>query len=240
MEYVAIVTGVASGMGKCIAKELANKNVKVFGADIEKVTLDNIESFVCDVSDESQVIDFIKKIESLCDKVDFLINVAGVLCYKSRGHVETLTKEEWRKVFEINVDSVFLMTKYTIPLLRKSNSASIINFSSDQVHKVKRKSAPYAVTKAAIEMITKITALELMEDHIRVNAIAFASVDTNFIKKYVADDIHMREMKEKANNDMPYGIIKAEDAWHIVEYLIRNDNKMTGHILLIDSGVSLL
>lgn len=240
MEHVAIVTGVASGIGRCIAQELAKRAVRVFGVDIQKVLLENVACYECDVSDERQVIDFIEKIKPLCGKVDYLINVAGILCYKNRNRVETLIAEEWKKVFEINVDSVFFMTKYAIPLLRKSDAASIINFSSDQVRKVKMKSVPYAVTKAAVEMLTKIVALELLEDHIRVNAVALASVDTNFIKNYVADDMRMKEMIKKADNSMPYGVIKVEDVWHMVEYLIQKDNKMTGQVLLMDSGVTLL
>ena len=89
-------------------------------------------------------------------------------------------------------------------------------------------------------MLTKIVALELIKDHIRVNAIEFASVDTNFIKNYVANDLRMEEMIKDTDNHMPYGIIKVEDAWQMVEYLIRKDNKMTGQILLIDSGTTLM
>lgn len=240
MKCIAIVTGVASGMGKYIAQELAKRGIKVFGVDIKKVTIDKVECYVCDVSNEKQVVSFIKQIENLSGRVDYLINVAGVLCYKERNYIEILATEEWKKVFEINVDSVFYMIKYTIPLLKKSDSASIVNFSTDQVKKVKAKSAPYAVTKAAVEMLTKIVALELIKDHIRVNAIEFASVDTNFIKNYVANDLRMEEMIKETDNHMPYGIIKVEDAWQMVEYLIRKDNKMTGQILLIDSGTTLM
>lgn len=131
------------------------------------------------------------------------------------------------------------MIKYTIPLLRKSKSPVIINLSSEQVKKVKKKSAPYAVSKAAIESLTKIAALELLEDKIRVNAIELASVNTNFIREYIGDDKKMEKMIKSADKEMPYGIINVNDVWKIVSYLIEDDNKVTGQIILIDSGTTI-
>jgi NAD(P)-dependent dehydrogenase (short-subunit alcohol dehydrogenase family) len=239
LKKTAIVTGVASGMGMYIAKQLAGKGYRVFGADLHDVSIADINCKICDVSDEEQVVNYIEDIKKEERKIDCLINVAGILCFKERNKIENLCSEEWRKVMDVNLDSVFYMTKYTIPLLKRSSHPSIVNFSSDQVYKIKNKSAPYAVSKAAIEMLTKISAKELLEDNIRANSVALASVETNFIRRIALDDEKYRQMISSADRNMPYGIIKVEDVWNIVNYLISEKCKMTGQNILIDSGTLL-
>ena len=101
------------------------------------------------------------------------------------------------------------------------------------------KSAPYAISKAGIEMFSKILALELIEDKIRVNTIALASVKTNFLKKYKKDETIFNQMMEETNKKMPYGIITPNDVYKFVKYLIEDDNKITGQTIVIDSGIIL-
>lgn len=238
MSRIAVITGVASGMGKCIAQKLVENNYTVYGVDINPVELDGVNSSICDVSNENQVKSFFKTVSETLNHIDCLINVAGILCYKERNTIENLSSEEWKRVLEVNLDSVFYMTKYSLPLLKKSQNASIINFSSDQVYKAKKKSAPYAVSKAAIEMLTKITAAENLDTHIRVNAVAFASVATNFINNYVGE-ARAIEMIKSADESMPYGIIRPEDAWDVVRFLLADGCKITGQIIMTDSGTLL-
>ena len=132
-----------------------------------------------------------------------------------------------------------MITKYSIPLLKNSSNGNIINFSSEQVVLPQMKSAPYAITKAGIEMFSKILAFELMDYKIRVNNIALASVKTNFLKRYKKDDDIINEMMEKTDKKMPFGIIKPHDVYELVKYIIREDTKITGQTILIDSGVVL-
>lgn len=239
MEKVAIVSGAASGIGRCIVQNLKMNNVKVFCLDIDEVDIDDVIYYQCDVSNEIDVINCVNQITLYTNKIDYLINVAGILCDKDKFLIENLPLKEWNRVFEVNLNSVFLMTKYVIPLLKASNNGVILNFSSDQVVLTKRKSAPYAVTKAAIEMFTKIVALELLDDKIRANTISLSSVDTNFIKKYINNDKRMNEMMLSADQEMAFGIIKPKDVVELVNYLISENNKMTGQTILIDSGVVL-
>ena len=131
------------------------------------------------------------------------------------------------------------MTKYSIPLLKKSKNANIINLSSEQVKLPQKKGAPYAITKAAIEMFSKILALELVDSKIRVNTIALASVRTNFLKDYKKDIQIIEKMMEKTNEKMPFGIIEPYDVYKLVNYMLEENNKMTGQTITIDSGVLL-
>ena len=239
MKTVAVVTGVASGIGRCIATNFANYGIEVFGLDKNKPDIENIKYCKCDVGNEVDVLKCIDTITTEAGKIDCLVNAAGIFCYENRYLIENLPLCEWEKVFEANLKSVFLMTKYSIPLLKKSGKGNIINFSSEQVVLIQEKSAPYAVTKAAIEMFTKITAMELLNENIRVNTIALASVKTNFLKSYIKDDIKIAEMMLTSEAKMPFGLIEPNDVFELVHYLMFDSNKMTGQTLLIDSGVVL-
>jgi NAD(P)-dependent dehydrogenase (short-subunit alcohol dehydrogenase family) len=88
-------------------------------------------------------------------------------------------------------------------------------------------------------MFSKILAFELMENKIRVNTIALASVKTNFLKRYKKDANIINEMMEKTDKNMPFGIIKPNDVYELVKYLTKEGNKITGQTILMDSGVVL-
>lgn len=237
MNKYAIITGVASGIGECIAEKFIEEGIYVFGIDENIPKNNKIEYFKCDIRDEKRIIDIINKIKEKTERIDYLINAAGIFCYKERNLIENLSKEEWQNVIDVNLTGTFLITKYTIPLLKNSLNGNIINLSSEQVVLPQIKSAPYAITKSGIEMFSKVLALELLEAKIRVNTIALASVKTNFLKRYKKDDEVINRMMENTNENMPFGIIEAYDVYKLVKYMIEKDNKITGQTILMDSGV---
>lgn len=237
MKKVALITGVSSGIGKYICEKFVKKNIQVFGIDIEDNYNSNICFYKSDVSNEKEIQKVLNDISNKVDHIDYVINVAGIFCYKERNYIENLSFDEWKKVIDINLSGAFLISKYSIPLLKKSNNGNIILFSTEQVLSPQKKSAPYAVSKTGVEMLSKILAVELLEDKIRVNTISLASVKTNFIRKYKNDDKVFNKIMIDTNKKMPFGIIKTEDVYKLVNYLIDKSNKMTGQVLLIDSGV---
>jgi NAD(P)-dependent dehydrogenase (short-subunit alcohol dehydrogenase family) len=236
MKY-AIVTGVSSGIGKYIADEFTKKGIHVFGIDIKKTTNKKISFYQCDISDEKMVINTIKKIKKETSCIDYLINVAGIFCYRKRDYIKNITKDEWDKVINTNLTGTFLITKYAIPLLEKSKNGNIINLSSEQVNYPQVRSVPYVITKAGIEMFSKVLSMELLDSKIRVNTIALASVKTNFLRKYKKDKKVFDDMMDKTNKDMPFGIIQPEDVYNLVNYLIDDNNKITGQTIIMDSGI---
>lgn len=239
MNKYAIITGVSSGIGECIAKNFLKDNIHVFGIDENQPQNKEIDFFECDIRNEEKIIDIFKKINQKTKYIDCLVNSAGIFCHSERNLIENLSKMEWQNVIDVNLTGTFLITKYAIPLLKKSTNGNIINLSSEQVALPQIKSAPYAVTKAAIEMFSKILALELMESKVRVNTIALASVKTNFLKRYKKDEEVIKKMMEATDKNMPFGIINPYDVYKLVKYLMEEDNKITGQTILIDSGVIL-
>ena len=239
MEKYAIITGVSSGIGECIAKNFIKDNIHVFGIDENQPKDKEIDFFKCDIRDEEKIIEIVNQINKKAGHIDYLVNSAGIFCYSERNLIENLSKTEWQNVIDVNLTGTFLITKYSIPLLKKSSNGNIINLSSEQVVLPQIKSAPYAVTKAAIEMFSKILALELMDSKVRVNTIALASVKTNFLKRYKKDEEVIKKMMETTDKNMPFGIIEPYDVYKLVKYLIEEDNKITGQTILMDSGVVL-
>ena len=239
MNKYAIVTGVASGIGECVASNFINDGITVFGIDENEPNNKLIKFFKCDIRDEKKILKIIDKISQQTDHIDFLVNCAGIFCYEKRDKIQNISLKEWQNVIDVNLTGTFLITKYTIPLLIKSSNGNVINLSSEQVVLPQEKGAPYAVTKAAVEMFSKILALELMENKVRVNTIALASVKTNFLKRYKKDDALIEEMMKKTDMAMPFGIIQPQDVYDLVKYLIQDSNKITGQTILIDSGVVL-
>ena len=239
MRKYAIITGVSSGIGECISNYFIQEGIHVFGIDKNETKNEKIEFFKCDIKDEDKISEIIKEINKKTLHIDYLINSAGIFCNTGRDLIQNLSKEEWQSVIDVNLTGTFLITKYSIPLLKKSTNGNIINLSSEQVVLPQIKSAPYAITKAGIEMFSRILALELMEFKIRVNTIALASVKTNFIKNYKKDEAIFEKMMETTDKNMPFGIIEAYDVYKLVKYLIEEDNKITGQTILIDSGVVL-
>ena len=239
MSKYAIITGVSSGIGECIANYFVEEGIYVFGIDKNETQNEKIEFFKCDIKDEDKIREIIKEISKKTSHINYLINSAGIFCNTRRDLIQNLSKEEWQSVIDVNLTGTFLITKYSIPLLKKSTNGNIINLSSEQVVLPQIKSAPYAITKAGIEMFSRILALELMEFKIRVNTIALASVKTNFIKNYKKDEAIFEEMMKTTDKNMPFGIIEAYDVYKLVKYLIEEDNKITGQTILIDSGVVL-
>lgn len=237
MKKYAIVTGVASGIGECIANKFLEDDIYVFGVDINIPNNKKIDFFQCDIRNEKKVIEFIEYISKKANHIDYLINCAGIFCYFQRSTIENLALDEWQKVIDINLTGTFLITKYSIPLIKKSLNGNIINLSSEQVVSPQIKSSPYAISKAGVEMFSKILALELLNYKVRVNTIALASVETNFLKNYKKDENVLKEMMKTTDQNMPFGIIKPEDVYHLTEYLISENNKITGQTILIDSGV---
>ena len=88
-------------------------------------------------------------------------------------------------------------------------------------------------------MFSKILALELIDSKIRVNTIALASVRTNFLKEYKKDVQVIERMMKTTDKKMPFGIIEPYDVYKLVNYIIEENNKMTGQTITIDSGVLL-
>lgn len=235
---IAVVTGVARGIGRYSAEQLIRYGAKVYGVDVRNADIQGMTFFNCDIRDEKGIECLFEKISKQENRIDWLINCAGIICYKELDSIKKLSVSEWREVIDVNLTGAFVVAKYAIPLLEKSDCGNIVNLSSDKVCHPDIGTAPYAVSKAGIEMLNRILAVELLAKKIRVNTIALSSVNTDFIKDYVHNDDRFNKMMIETDKGMPYGIIEPKDVFDAIWFVLSNP-KIVGQKILIDSGVLL-
>lgn len=183
---LAIVTGGGQGIGKSISFGLARLGADVVIADINEeaeTTIKEIKletgktaSYIyTDVSQESSVKELWETVQRTLPLPQFLINNSGVA--GPMGPTENVSLADWRLSTAINMDGVFLMCKYGVPLIRASGGGSIINIASISARRPLLERASYCAVKAAVHGLTRALALEFGQWNIRVNSVSPGAVD---------------------------------------------------------------
>src|SRR3954470_16686959 len=179
-----IITGAGSGIGKAAAERFAREGGSVVIADLNpEHGNDAVQSIrasggqaifaQCDVSNSQQVQAAIKQAVDAWGKLDVLVNNAAMMTFKN---VVDLDESDWEKVQAVNMKSVFLFCKYSIPHMPAGGA--IVNTSSVHAHQTTPNVSPYVASKGAMEAFCRCLALELREKKIRVNCVAPGAVDT--------------------------------------------------------------
>lgn len=235
-----IITGASSGIGYAAAKMYNDNGYNVIGLDLNGGNFE-FPVIQCDVSNEDSVRCAFDCIRNKTTSIQYLVNCAGVFFVNHRNTIDSMSVEEWDAVYRNNTTSVLLVTKYALPLMREfAGDKAIINISSDQARYPRRRNAAYAVSKGAIEVLSKTCAVELLEESIRVNSIEIASVKTKFIRKLSGSIQRENEIYTKENEKMPLGLILPEDVAETIFFLgSEKACRITGQTLLIDSGLYL-
>ena len=165
---VAIITGAASGLGYASAIKLMSEGAKVMLSDINEDVINTMperlkdfsksqfSTFVHDVTNENSWIDLIEKTETEFGQINILVNSAGI---SLGADVVSTEFEIWKKVHQVNLDSVFLGCKYVIPKMSKSGQGSIINISSISGIVAGWNTAAYNSSKAGVRLLSKSVAL---------------------------------------------------------------------------------
>jgi NAD(P)-dependent dehydrogenase (short-subunit alcohol dehydrogenase family) len=202
-DKLALVTGAGSGIGRATAILLAEEGATVIVSDSNARAADRVaseihqsggraEATVLDVAEESAWATVIAMILSRYQRLNVLVNNAGVSFAKPV--VET-TLDEWRRVLSVNLDGVFLGTKYGINAMRSGNGGSIINVASVSGINAFPGASAYGATKAAVRLLSKVAAIECADAKtgIRVNIVTPDGVTTpmweamDFFRELVAE-----------------------------------------------------
>ena len=186
-DKVALVTGGGSGIGKAIAKALLAEGCKVIinGRNEEKLNQakselgDNVESIVCDVTDEEQVENTFNGIISNYGKFDILINNAGMAA-KAKAH--ELKYETWKKVINVNLNGAFLCAREAMKIMIKQKSGRIINIGSISGQMSRPENAAYTASKFGLEGLTRALALDGREYGIAISILHPGNVGTDIWK----------------------------------------------------------
>ena len=175
---VAVVTAAAQGIGKEVCLKFAAEGAKVYATDINGAELkklngsSGIKTRVLDVTNKEAI----ETLAAELEKVDVLFNCAG---YVHHGTILECDEEEWDFSYNLNVKSMYLMSRAFIPKMVAKKSGSVINMSSvcSSIKGAPNRFA-YGTTKAAIVGLTKSMAVDFIGDGVRVNAICPGTVDT--------------------------------------------------------------
>ncbi|MBC7960167.1 MAG: SDR family oxidoreductase [Vallitaleaceae bacterium] len=190
MSKYAVITGGTGGIGLSTALELGKTGYEVIitGIDVEasKEAINQLvengikaDFLECDSTIEESVNRCFAIIADHYGKIDLLVNNVGGL--GGRQKFEEMETAFFRRVMALNFDSVFFASRAAIPLLKKGENASIINYSSIAVYTGGGIGAGiYAASKGAVEVVTRAMAKELAEHNIRVNAVSPGTIDTAF------------------------------------------------------------
>jgi len=248
---IVLVTGGASGIGFGTVEyllEQGNYEVISFSRGDNNIALakeklgENANKVLFlkgDVSKEEDCIKLYEEIDKKYGRLDGLVNSAGII---KLGGLEEQTLEEWNNSINVNLTSIFLLTKTLLPLLKKGNNTSVVNISSMSSERAGG-SIAYCSAKAGLDMLTKYMGKELGKYNIRVNSVNPAAVYTNI---YVASGDYTQEGYDKWSESKPplYPLGRIGDAKKdiapTIEFLLSDKCLWTtGSIYLVDGGKSI-
>jgi NAD(P)-dependent dehydrogenase (short-subunit alcohol dehydrogenase family) len=245
---VAVITGATGGIGFQVAKRLGKDGYAVVlngiededGAKrVEELTAEGIEAeyFGFDVTSDDAVTENIKAIGEKYGQIDVLVNNAGGLGGRSR--FEEMTTEFYRFVMALNLDSVFFASRAAIPFLKKSENASIINYTSNAAWNAGGPGAGiYGTSKAGVHAITRALAKDLAEYGIRVNAVSPGTIDTPFHAQIKSTKPEV--FASWANSIMLGRLGNPEDVAGVVSFLASKDAAfITAETIQIGGGQAL-
>ena len=235
----AFVTGGSGGIGSAICARFAREGARVVAADLAAAQAlpTGVEFLEYDVTVESTCRDTFARLGERWPQLDILVNAAGIEIEKT---IEHTTLEEWNRIFAINVTGMFLTSKYALPLLRKSSSASIINFGSYDGYIADPGLAAYCATKGAVHALTRAMACDHGPEGIRVNAICPGYVDTPMLQSFFGDSGDIESLKQAVRDVHPirrYG--EPEDIANLVNWLASGEARYaSGQLWVLDGGLS--
>jgi NAD(P)-dependent dehydrogenase (short-subunit alcohol dehydrogenase family) len=249
---LAIVTGSTYGIGESIAKVLADEGaISIItgrtAGEGERVAEEIrsaggvAEYYPLDVTDEKNVGEVARAVYEKYGKIDILVNNAGIAGPNKPIH--EYTREEWERVFEVNVTGAFLCTKYVIPYMMKGGSGNIVYISSIYGIVGAHDVPAYHATKAANRIMAKTGALFYAKDNIRVNSVHPGFIWTPMVENFLKDQseklgISVEDLRKGLDSEHPIGHIgEPNDIAYGVLYLVSEEAKfVTGSELIIDGG----
>lgn len=176
---VALVTGASYGIGFAIASAYAKAGAKIVFNDIKQELVDkglaaykaegiDAKGYVCDVTNEDQVISMVAQIEKEVGSVDILVNNAGII---KRVPMHEMSAAEFRQVIDVDLNAPFILAKAVIPAMMKKGHGKIINICSMMSELGRETVSAYAAAKGGLKMLTRNIASEYGEHNIQCNGI---------------------------------------------------------------------
>jgi len=246
-DKVILLTGGAMGLGKAAAIRLLEEGARIVitdhnveaGAKTAQELGDNVEFLEQDVTDPDRWTEVIAHMESEYGRLDVLINNAAVTVF---GSIADVSYEDFRRCYNVDVDSIFLGCKSAMDLMSKTGG-SMINFSSAAAINASADLVAYNSAKAAIPMLTKSIALYCAREKngVRVNAVLPGTIMTPNVQSVIDGTPDPAATKESFALAQPVGHMgEPDDIAHLLVYLASDESKFaTGAAFAVDGGLSI-
>lgn len=246
---IALVTGASYGIGFAIATGFAAAGAKIVFNDIKQELVDkglvaykekgiDAKGYVCDVTDEDQVNEMVKKIEEEIGVIDILVNNAGII---KRIPMTEMTAAEFRQVIDIDLNGPFIVSKAVIPSMIKKGHGKIINICSMMSELGRETVSAYAAAKGGLKMLTRNICSEYGAYNIQCNGIGpgyIATPQTAPLRERQPDGSrHPFDSFICAKTPAGRWLEAEELAGPAVFLASEASNAVNGHILYVDGGI---
>jgi NAD(P)-dependent dehydrogenase (short-subunit alcohol dehydrogenase family) len=242
---VAIITGASSGIGRAAALLFAKKGAKVIATGRNSKELNSlkedfdekkgsIKTVLADLRETTQVDKLVTDTIDNFGQIDILVNSAGII---ANGSIETTSLDDWDKMMDINLRAVFYMMSKCVPHLEKTKG-NVVNVSSITGLRSFPNVLAYCVSKAAIDQLTRCSALELAPKGVRVNAVNPGVTVTNLHKRGGMEAQKYTDFLEYSKSTHPLGRVgKPAEVAELIYYLASEKASwITGVTYEIDGG----
>lgn len=244
-EKVVIITGASSGIGRATAATFIENGANVVAVgrndkgmsalrDETQGKAGALKIHLADIRETSQVERLINDTVENFGQIDVLVNAAGIIM---NGSIENTTLDDWDKMMNINVRSVFYLMQKCVPHLEKTKG-NVVNVSSVTGTRAFPNVLAYCVSKAAVDQLTRCAALELAPKGVRVNAVNPGVVVTNLHRRGGMDEAAYEKFLEHAKTTHPLG--RPGEAREVADliYFLASDKAswITGATYAIDGG----
>ncbi|MFJ7661683.1 SDR family NAD(P)-dependent oxidoreductase [Lysinibacillus sp. NPDC097162] len=241
-QQVIIVTGAGGGMGKAIIQGLLEQGNIVIGIDLSVASLTNLaheslQTYEVNVLQEESIQAITKEVFAKYGQIDGLVNALGIA--QAATPIEQVTMDDWNRLMDVNVKSLFITTKAVVPYMKERKKGSIVTIASISAVRPRPGLQAYIASKGAAESFTRGLAIELASHQIRVNTIHPGPANTQMLAQFTADGADAEQTKHNVFiQSVPLGrLVDPTDIAGAVNYLLSDAATMvTGTTLHVDGG----
>lgn len=243
---VAVVTGGGSGIGRATAELLAREGATVVVVDKNGPAANEVAAGLghnavgvqTDVGKPEEIRNLMSFVEKQFSRLDILVNNAG---YGVVGTVQDLSEDEWDHLMNVNVRSVFLCSKYAIPLMERAGGGAIVNTGSYTAMVAIKNRAAYVTSKGAIASLTRAMALDHAGQNIRVNCVAPGTIASPWFDRTFEESENPDKVRQALDERSPMNRMgRPEEIAEAILWLASGRASFaTGSVLTVDGGTSI-
>lgn len=237
---VVLITGASTGIGLATVERILAEGGRVYAGHRRAIDADlgGAIPISLDITAEAAWPTAISAIVEREGRLDVLVNNAGL---RESGAVEATTLEQWYRLIDVNLTSVFLGCRAAVPALRAAGGGAIVNVGSITGIRGTEAMVAYSASKSGLTSMTSSLALDLAPEHIRVNAVCPASIRTRMVTDWLGSEPDPEAAEARVLAKHPIGRIgRPEEVASVIAFLASDDASfMTGLSIPVDGGRSI-